>query len=142
MPTGIGPEGLKAIPNRNLFLVSTESDEADAGIPTMVNIYKRRDVKRARYPQIVSANDANGLPIPWVALSGLAADPYEPRKLYAVSDSFLAEGFIYTIDASSKPAVIVDRVQVDSSALSAAPDLEGIAVGPDGAFWLASEGRT
>lgn len=141
LPTGIGPEGLKAIPKRNLFLVGTEADEADDGIPTMVNIYKRRDVKRARYPMIVSDNDGNGLPIPWVALSGLTADPYDNHILYAVSDSFLAEGFIYTIDASSKPARIIDRVQVDSEALSAAPDLEGIAVGPDGSFWLASEGR-
>ncbi len=141
LPTGIGPEGLKAIPKRNLFLVGTEADEADTGIPTMVNIYKRRDIKRARYPMIVSDNDANGLPIPWVALSGLTSDPYDNHILYAVSDSFLAEGFIYTIDASSKPAIIVDRVQVDSSALSAAPDLEGIAVGSDGSFWLASEGR-
>lgn len=141
LPTGMGPEGLKAVPQRNLFLVSTEADAADAGIPTMINIYKRKPVKRLRYPMIASANDANGLPIPWVALSGLAADPFDAHTLYAVSDSFLAEGFIYTIDASSKPALIVDRVQVDSSALSAAPDLEGIAVGPDGSFWLASEGR-
>lgn len=141
LPTGIGPEGLKAIPQRRLFLVSTESDEADAGIPTMINIYKQRKVKRARYPMIVSDDDVNGLPIPWVALSGLAADPVDADILYAVSDSFLAEGFVYTIDAGSKPARIIDRVQVDSTALSAAPDLEGIAVGPDGAFWLASEGR-
>ncbi|MCY4641598.1 MAG: esterase-like activity of phytase family protein [Gammaproteobacteria bacterium] len=142
LPTGIRPEGLKAIPKRNLFLVGTEADAADSGIPTMVNIYKRRAVKRARYPRIVSADDANGLPIPWVALSGLIADPYDNSTLYAVSDSFLAEGFIYTIDASTKPAVITDRIQVDSSGLSAPPDLEGITIGPDGTFWLASEGRS
>ena len=142
MPTGMGPEGLKAIPKRGLFIVSTESEVAGDGIPTMINIYGYRSNRdRAPYPMVVSGNDVNGLPIPWVALSGLAADPYQPRKLYAVSDSFLAEGFIYTIDASARPAVIVDRVQVDSDALTASPDLEGISVGLDGTFWLASEGN-
>ncbi|MEQ8691687.1 MAG: esterase-like activity of phytase family protein [Pseudomonadales bacterium] len=141
LPTGMGPEGLKVVPKRGLFLVSTEADAADAGIPTMINIYQYRERPNPPYPMIVSADDANGLPIPWVALSGLAADPYDKHILYAVSDSFLAEGFIYTIDAAQRPARIIDRVQLDSSTLTATPDLEGIAVGADGYFWLASEGR-
>jgi hypothetical protein len=40
LPTGIGPEGLKAIPRRNLFVASTEKDEAEAGIPTIINLYR------------------------------------------------------------------------------------------------------
>ena len=138
LPTGIGPEGIKAIPKRNLLVVSTEADVADAGIPTMINLYKYSGSK-SRYPQIASGPDADGLPIGWVALSGLAGDPWSNKTLYAVSDSFLAEGFIYTIDVSKKPALIVDRQQVTGASTSV--DLEGIAVGPDGSFWLGSEGR-
>ena len=138
VPSGIGPEGLKAIPQRGLFVASTEKDVADDGIPTMINIYGLNDGP-ALYPMIQSGSDASGLPIPWVALSGLAADPVDGDTIYAVSDSFLAEGFIYTIDVSSHPAVITDRLQVTGA--SQKLDLEGIAVGPDGSFWLGSEGN-
>jgi hypothetical protein len=139
LPTGIRPEGLKAMPKRNLFAASTESDEADAGIPTMINLYRAEDAP-ALYPMIASADDANGTPIPWVALSGLVGDPADADTLYAVSDSFLASGFIYTIDVSVSPAEIVDRLEV--SGASADLDLEGVAIGPDGHFWLGSEGNT
>lgn len=138
LPTGIGPEGLKAIPSRNLFVASTEKDEAEDGIPTMINIY-RASRGSANYPMIISENDTSGTPIPWVALSGLAADPLNADTIYAVSDSFLAQGFIYTIDVSSHPARIIDRLQVTGADESL--DLEGIAVGPDGNFWLGSEGK-
>ena len=138
LPTGIGPEGLKAIPDRNLFVASTETDEAKAGIPTMINLY-RTETGPASYPMIASADDIDGNPIPWVALSGLAGDPVDADILYAVSDSFLAEGFIYTINVSVSPAMIVNRLQVTGASESL--DLEGIAVGPDGNFWLASEGK-
>lgn len=140
LPTGIRPEGLKAMPDRNLFAASTEDEEAEAGIPTMINLY-RTEPEPALYPMIQSADDGsgNGVPITWVALSGLAGDPDDASTLYAVSDSFLAEGFIYTIDVSSHPAMIVDRLQVTGA--SAGLDLEAIAVGPDGHFWLGSEGN-
>lgn len=138
LPTGIGPEGLKAIPGRDLFVASTETDVFDDGIPTMINIYKRKPAP-ANYPQIASSADENGLPIPWVALSDLVGDPSDWKTLYAVSDSFLAKGFVYTIDVSGKPAQIVDRLEIDSADEL---DLEGIAVGPDGSFWLGSEGQT
>lgn len=146
LPTGIGPEGLKAIGKRNLLIASTEADEEDAGIPTMINIYERFRLKSFdsdggyRYPMIQSDNDDNGLPIPWVALSGLAADPNDEEILYAVNDSFLAAGFIYKVDVSGKPARIIDRLEVTGASQDL--DLEGIAVGPDGSFWLGSEGNT
>lgn len=140
LPTGIGPEGLKAIPQRDLFVASTETDVADVGIPTMINIYKMRENSNPSriYPMIASTDDASGLPIPWVALSGLVGDPWDADTLYAVSDTFLADGFIYTVDVSNTPALIVDRLQVTGA--SQRLDLEGIAVGPDGHFWLGSEG--
>ena len=141
VPTGIRPEGLKAIPQRDLFVASTEADAADVGIPTMINIYQMKRSNRRSdrtYPMIVSRNDEQGLPIPWVALSGLVGDPWDSDTLYAVSDAFLAAGFIYTIDASRTPARIVKRLEVTGASQSL--DLEGVAVGPDGNFWLGSEG--
>ena len=138
LPTGIGPEGLKVVEKRDLFVASTEKEVADAGIPTMITIYGLADGP-ALYPMIQSGPDSNGLPIPWVALSGLVADPVDENTLYAVSDSFLSEGFIYTIDVSSHPAIITERLQV--SGASQDLDIEGIAVGPDGNFWLGSEGN-
>jgi uncharacterized protein YjiK len=140
LPTGIRPEGLKAMPKRNLFAASTEADEADVGIPTMINLY-RAESGPALYPMIRSANDKSGLglPITWVALSGLVGDPEDSNTLYAVSDSFLDQGFIYTVDVSGHPAMITDKLQVTGA--SAVLDLEGIAVGPDGHFWLGSEGN-
>lgn len=138
LPTGMGPEGLKAIPNRGLLVASTESEEAGDGIPTMITIYQTT-YGPSGYPMIVSGTDAQGLPTPWVALSGLAADPVDANRLYAVNDSFLAAGFIYKIDVSSAPAVITDRVEVTGA--SADLDLEGVAVGPSGTFWLGSEGN-
>lgn len=137
LPTGIGPEGLKTVPQRNLFVASTETAVADDGIPTMINIYQLKKGDAA-YPMISSAVDDNGIPIPWAALSGLSGDPKNPHILYAVSDSFLAQGFIYTIDVSRKPALIVDRMPVTGADEDL--DLEGVAVGPDGSFWLCSEG--
>ncbi len=138
LPTGIGPEGLKAIPNRDLFVASTETDVADVGIPTMINIYTYAK-GAGNYPMISSVDDSEGNPIPWVALSGMVGDPVDPSKIYAVSDAFLAKGFVYTIDVGSSPARIVDRMPIYGA--SAALDLEGIAIGPDGSWWLGSEGN-
>lgn len=146
LPTGIGPEGLKAIPQRNLFVASTETyapeeedgEERNPDIPTMINIYQLQKGP-APYPMIASEKKG-GDTIPWVALSGLAGDPDYDDTLYAVSDSFLAKGFIYKIDVSEHPARIIDRLQVTDA--TSKLDLEGIAVGPDGHFWAASEGNT
>jgi hypothetical protein len=60
----------------------------------------------------------------------------------AYFDSFYAEPMIFTIDASQTPAVITEATTVTGGAHGEAGyDLEGIAVHPDGGFWLASEGR-
>lgn len=139
LATGIRAEGLKAIPGRNLLVASTESEEAGDGIPTMINLYLSVNGP-ALYPMIQSAIGSDGLPIPWVALSGLAADLEDPNVLYAVSDSFLANAFIYTIDVSTQPALITERLAVTGASQSL--DLEGIAVGPDGHFWVGSEGAS
>ncbi len=151
LPTGIGPEGIKAIPQRDLLAVASET-EAD-GIPSMITLYRYglgdQGVERVIppvYPQIESADDpavnvvpVSTPPIPWVALSGLTGHPTDPDLLYAVSDSFLAQGYIYAIDISTEPALIVERIAVGDA--DGMLDLEGIAIAPNGGFILASEGR-
>jgi hypothetical protein len=139
LPTGIRPEGLKAAARRGLFAASTEAAAAAVGIPTMITLYGLAPQPIAEYPTIEAADEAGtpGLPVPWAALSGLVGDPSDPNTLYAVSDSALARGYIYTLDVSARPARIVRRLEVTGAT---GLDLEGIAVGPDGNFWVASEG--
>lgn len=136
LPTGIGPEGLKAVPSRKLLAVASETSEG--AVPSMVTFYRQTKRSTPRYPALASADDASGAPIPFVAQSGMAGDPDDAATLYSVSDSILGVGYIYTIDNSATPARVVERTPVTGA--SASLDLEGIAVHPEGGFWLASEG--
>jgi hypothetical protein len=142
LPGGIGPEGLLAIPERNLFVTASETDlRADGLIGSLVTIYERSDAPAA-YPTLVSADDAAGLPIAWAAISGAVADTATPGKLYAVTDSAFKEARILTIDATRSPALITGAVTVTKDGAPAKLlDLEGIALANGGGFWLASEGN-
>jgi hypothetical protein len=91
------------------------------------------------YPQIVSSDDANGLPIPWSALSGMDAVPGRRNELLAVWDSYYAESRIFRIDASRRPALITEAVAIQGGTGNYDP--EGIAIAPDGTYWVASEGN-
>jgi hypothetical protein len=142
LPSGIGPEGLLALPARNLFVTANETDLVeDGGARSHVMIFERAEGQPV-YPMIQSDNDANGLPIGWGALSGLAADPQTPGKLYAVSDSvYGSEPAIFTIDATQNPARIVAKTVITRGGNPAQKlDLEGIASDGEGGFWLANEG--
>lgn len=144
LASGVAPEGLVAIPSRNLLVTANEADLVeDNAARSHVMIYERSE-SPANYPMIVSANDDNGVPIGWGALSGLAADPSEAGKLYAVSDSFYSgQPAIFTIDATQTPAMITAKTVVTRGGMPAQKlDLEGVAADGEGGFWLASEGRT
>ncbi|WP_262029456.1 esterase-like activity of phytase family protein [Microvirga sp. Mcv34] len=143
LPSGIGPEGLLAIPSRNLFVSTSETDlHGEGGAAPHVMIYQRAERAAPAYPTIRSAKNAEGLPMGWGALSGLAADKTQAGKLYAITDSFYsAAPRILTIDATKKPALITAETLVTRNGAAAEKlDLEGIAVARDG-FWLASEGN-
>ncbi len=142
LPTGIGPEGLKF--RNGVLAVSAEADGFDDGFSArpFVTFFAMERIATPTYPYLVSALDeANGFaaPIPWVAQSALAGDPADPDTLYSTSDSFLAQSYVYEIDISSHPAVIVERIPVGGP--DGAYDLEGLAARAEGGFWLASEGR-
>jgi len=144
LPTGIGSEGLLAIPSRNLFVATSETDLHDeGGVGPHVMIYQRVEQSAPAYPSIRSAKNNTGLPIAWGALSGLAADKSEAGKLYAVTDSaYNAAPRILTIDAATKPAIITAETLVSRNGAAAEKlDLEGVAVAASGGFWLASEGN-
>jgi hypothetical protein len=142
--SGVGPEGSVAIPSRNLFVTANENDFREDGLAgSHVMIFERAEGE-ANYPQLVSADDENGQPIGWAAISGAVADPASPGILYAVSDSILTGApAIYTIDVTQKPAVITAKVVVTRGGSPAQKlDLEGITLDGEGGFWLASEGST
>lgn len=137
LPAPLGPEGVRAIPERGLLVVSGEDDTPTFGVRSSVMIYQLGDGAQS-YPQIVSSDDAVGQPIAWSALSGLAAVPGRSRELLAVWDSYYAESRIFTIDASRSPALIEKATPLVGG--SGNYDPEGIAIAPDGTLWIASEG--
>jgi hypothetical protein len=141
LPAGVGPEGQLAIPARGLFVAAAEADNPGTGLRSALSLYRLGDGP-VRYPTIESANGPDGAPIPWGALSGLAADRSVPGRLFAVTDSYYAEAQILTLDATQTPARITASVTVTREGRPAANlDIEGIATRAGGGFWLASEGN-
>lgn len=138
LPTGVGPEGLLALPKRGLFVVASEKDDVEDGFRSALSIYKLKNKKRPFYPQIKSSDD--GL-IGWGALSGLAADVNNKRGLYAVHDSFYKKSSLYKINVQKKPALITEQIPLMKSGRTVNYDLEGIAQAANGDFWLVSEGK-
>jgi hypothetical protein len=141
LPSGVGPEGAVAIPSRNLFVTANETDLVeDGGARSHVMIYERAEGEAA-YPQIVST-EKDGELIGFGALSGLAPVKDKPGMLYAVNDSFYAsQPTIFTIDATAKPAKIVDALRITRNGAAAQKlDSEGLTPDGEGGFWLANEG--
>ncbi len=167
LPTGVAPEGLHAIPERDLFVVACEADARADKYRASIVIYSRTG--ETTYPTILSASrPGTKVPIPWAALSGLATQG-DDDTVFTVHDNYYRKSRIYEVDRASKPAritqdfVIVDTDQrllnllerfkyqlpgtpgfVPSDIVAADGtvnlDLEGIAALPDEVFWLASEG--
>lgn len=147
LATTNGPEGLLAVPSRNLFLVSSETDEADKGVRASVGVYQygkavtpRKGTPGPRFPT-VTTNPRN--PIGWGALSSLAADQKRANVVYATSDAAYSTGRIYTLKGAAAPYRITDVLEVtDSSGETPELDLEGLATRARGGFWAANEGAT
>lgn len=102
LPAGVAPEGVLAIPGRNLLIAASEKDSRKKKMRSTLNIYEYQTVDTPAYPALKSA-DVGGKPIAWGALSGLAAGNSE---LYAVHDSFYGRNSIFTINTDTSPAII------------------------------------
>lgn len=166
LPASAAPEGGLAIPARNLYVVASESDLRGVAIRAGLNIYNYNQ-QAARYPTVQSVNRPDGNPIPWSALSALSNDAYNPAILYSIEDSFFGQNRIFTLDVSSKPALIIGETKImDTNNVFATSgvnahlasvtnaelaaminadksvniDPEGLAKAADGGFWIASEG--
>jgi len=71
LPSGIAPEGLVAIPSRNLLVTANEADLVeDGGARATVMIYERGEAD-VSYPALQAAE---GFKDGWGALSGITAD--------------------------------------------------------------------
>jgi hypothetical protein len=142
LSTGQGPEGLLAIPSRNLFVTANEGDDADGTISIFEAVPGRWEPAPDR-PTIFS----KGVDVPWGAISGLATSPYRPDVLFGVPDNALPSS-IFSIDVGEPFARLRERTPVTVSGAQARYDLEGIAIDSSIArprkhsgFWLASEGN-
>ncbi len=141
LPSGIGPEGMIAIPSRNLFVTANEVDLIEDGLArSHVMIYERAEGP-ASYPMITAKLTDEGTPLGWGALSALAAGD-QPGMLYAASDSvYSAQPSIFTIDATQTPALITGKLVVTRNGDPAQKiDIEGLVADGEGGFWIANEG--
>jgi hypothetical protein len=137
LPGPLGPEGLLAIPTRNLLIASGEEDDPSFGVRATMMIYQLKP-GQPTYPQIIS-DDVKGSPIPWSALSGMVAVPGQRDTLLAVWDGYYSTTTIFRIDASAIPAVITASLPIQGG--TGTYDPEGIAIAPDHTLWIASEGN-
>lgn len=136
LPAGTAPEGLVAIPNRNLLVVASE---ADGAARSGLMIYARNADEPA-YPTVMSNDTAAGPPIPWGAISGISADRKVANRYWAVTDSVYTTSRILQIDTATRPALISNAITLTKGGRPAGFDAEGIAQRTDGSFWIASEG--
>ncbi|MCV7433410.1 esterase-like activity of phytase family protein [Mycolicibacterium bacteremicum] len=144
LPTTPGPEGILAIPNRDLLVISSESDDADNRVRASVNVYGfgaafAGSGGKPAFPSIVSG-DIDGTPIGWGALGALAADPAARDRLFTATDIAYGPARILSIDLTKTPALIDSELTVTENGQPVALDIEGLAVRPDG-YVLAVEGE-
>lgn len=132
LPGGPGPESVTCLPEQGLVLVGAEVDEGEKGPRSYLNIYRLTDGPPP-YPSVRSDG------ISWCALSGLAASPDRPDRLYTLTDKALKPDRILTLDTSSQPARIVAETPLQGSDHNF--DFEGVSVASKGGFWLVSEGK-
>jgi DNA-binding beta-propeller fold protein YncE len=132
LPTGLRPEGLFAIPGRNLFVTANEDDGT-------ISIFEGRTQAAAApgaYPDVFAAQAPTTGPV-WGALSGLSA--MDNRPLVAVSDSFYRPAQVLMLDLGSRLEVTAAH-PVTKAGAPQYYDLEGIAHRPQGGYWAVSEG--
>jgi len=144
LPTTPGPEGVLAIPARDLLVISSETDDADARVRASISVYGYGGQHAAAggtppFPSIVSGDLAD-VPIGWGALGALSADPADENRLYTATDIAYGPARLLGVDVSRSPAVIDSELVVTADGDPVTLDVEGVAARPDGGFVLAVEG--
>ena len=134
LPTGLAPEGVLAIPERNLLLTSNEEDGTIDFFQASTEPADRAYNPTA--PQITST----GADLPFSAISGLYQVLNDPNAFYAVPDSAVSPSRIYRIEMEGSSATVVSALPLTKNGESVRYDLEGIALQPSGDFWVVSEG--
>lgn len=114
LPAGAGPEGILALTSRDLLIAASEEDNRGDKIRSVLNIYSYEEAEPT-YPTVMSADRPDGTPIPWGAMSGLAADATMPRRLYAIEDSFYGSNRIFGIDISQTPALLDTEIRISDA---------------------------
>lgn len=141
LPTTNGPEGILPIPGRELLAVSSETDDASAGVRSSVSLFQLGGGDSTEFPTIESA-DVDGSPIGWTALGALSAKPGDAGAIYAASDSAQKPSTVFTVDVTKTPALIEEAMVITQDDTPVNLDVEGIFARPQGGFWLANEGAT
>jgi Esterase-like activity of phytase len=146
-PTGVGPEGLLPLPQRDALAVASEEDVAEDQVWASLTTYRlthrplAEAVRRNQAaPSIVAADDG-GDPIGFGALSGLSAVPGAKDRLVAVTDNASTPTRVLGVDVGQAPAVVDDELVVTSGGDPVGYDAEGIAARAAGGWWLAAEGN-
>ena len=125
LPSGIGPEGFVAIPDRGLIASANEKDynKKEPGLSSHVTIYQLQDAP-ASYPHLTNENGLEF--VSWGAISGMVSG--EDGKIYAVNDgTFKTQPRIYVIDPSSSPALLERAIDIKLDGKTALfMDQEGI----------------
>lgn len=145
LPTTPGPEGIVPVPQRDLLVIASETDDAEARVRAAVNIYGFGDAFAAgagtpAFPSIVAA-EADGTPIGWGALGALSADPADANRLFTATDIAYGPARILGVDITDSPAVIDRELAITENGAPVALDIEGLSARPDGGFVLAVEGE-
>ncbi len=133
LPTGRAPEGILAIPDRNLLLTSNEDDGT-------IDIFRGSLFFESGYSETEPLVSGSSITVPFGALSGMVADAENPNVLYAVPDNALSPSRIYRVNILSDRATVLTAQPITQDGEPATYDLEGIAHHLNGGFWLVSEG--
>jgi len=144
LPATNGPEGLLPVPQRDLFVIASEADDAEARIRAAVTVYGYGEQYAAdggvpAFPSIVSGT-VDGVPIGWGALGALSADPSAQDRLFTATDDAYGPARVLGVDVSTTPALIDREIVITEDGEPVTLDIEGLAAHPDGEFYLAVEG--
>ncbi|TCN56012.1 phytase-like protein with esterase activity [Rhodococcus sp. SMB37] len=145
LPTTPGPEGILPIPQRDLLVIASETDDAEARVRASINVYGYGDAFTQNagtpaFPSIVSG-DIDGVPIGWGALGALTADPLDDNRLFTATDIAYGPARVLSVDVSQTPALIESELVITEDGAPVTLDVEGLSARPAGGFVLAVEGE-